>query len=132
MEATLDGPTQTLSDGAFERIQAAIVKGEIAPGTRISEQYLSTTFGIGRGPLREATVHHSANGTFAIRQGKWKLVLCNGSGGREAPRGTPFKKPYFLFDLTEDISERQNVIEDHPEIARRLEKKCLELRDSDY
>ena len=54
MEATLDGPTQTLSDGAFERIQAAIVKGEIAPGTRISEQYLSTTFGIGRGPLREA------------------------------------------------------------------------------
>ena len=38
----------------FERIQAAIVKGEIAPGTRISEQYLSTTFGIGRGPLREA------------------------------------------------------------------------------
>tara|TARA_Y100000748_G_scaffold156822_1_gene131278 strand:+ start:22243 stop:22950 length:708 start_codon:yes stop_codon:yes gene_type:complete len=54
IEATLDGPTQTLSDGAFERIQAAIVKGEIAPGTRISEQYLSTTFGIGRGPLREA------------------------------------------------------------------------------
>lgn len=45
---------QTLSDGAFERIQNAIVKGEIAPGTRLSEQYLSTTFGIGRGPLREA------------------------------------------------------------------------------
>ncbi|MFO7704265.1 MAG: GntR family transcriptional regulator [Halopseudomonas sp.] len=47
-------PTLTLSDGAFQRIQTAIVKGEIAPGTRISEQYLSTTFGIGRGPLREA------------------------------------------------------------------------------
>jgi DNA-binding GntR family transcriptional regulator len=45
---------QTLSDGAFERIQNAIVKGQIAPGTRISEQYLSTTFGISRGPLREA------------------------------------------------------------------------------
>jgi DNA-binding GntR family transcriptional regulator len=45
---------QTLSDGAFERIQNAIVKGDIAPGTRLSEQYLSTTFGIGRGPLREA------------------------------------------------------------------------------
>jgi DNA-binding GntR family transcriptional regulator len=46
--------SQTLSDGAFERIQNAIIKGQIAPGTRISEQYLSTTFGIGRGPLREA------------------------------------------------------------------------------
>ncbi|MDH7943341.1 GntR family transcriptional regulator [Pseudohongiella sp. SYSU M77423] len=46
--------SQTLSDGAFERIQSAIVKGDIAPGTRLSEQYLSDTFGIGRGPLREA------------------------------------------------------------------------------
>lgn len=48
------GATATLSDGAFERIQNAIVKGEIAPGTRLSEQYLSNTFGISRGPLREA------------------------------------------------------------------------------
>jgi DNA-binding GntR family transcriptional regulator len=47
-------PTLTLSDGAFQRIQTAIVKGEIPPGTRISEQYLSATFGISRGPLREA------------------------------------------------------------------------------
>lgn len=53
-EAEQDLPTLTLSDGAFQRIQTAIVKGEIPPGTRISEQYLSTTFGIGRGPLREA------------------------------------------------------------------------------
>tara|TARA_R110000751_G_scaffold103832_3_gene199163 strand:- start:2653 stop:3441 length:789 start_codon:yes stop_codon:yes gene_type:complete len=50
----LEEPTKTLSDGAFRQIQTAIVKGDIAPGTRISEQYLSTTFGIGRGPLREA------------------------------------------------------------------------------
>lgn len=47
-------PAATLSDGAFQRLQAAIVKGEIPPGTRISEQFLSTTFGISRGPLREA------------------------------------------------------------------------------
>lgn len=45
---------QTLSDDAFEQIQNAIVTGQIAPGTRISEQYLSSTFGISRGPLREA------------------------------------------------------------------------------
>lgn len=50
----LKGSSQTLSDGAFERIQDAIITGQIAPGSRISEQYLSTTFGIGRGPLREA------------------------------------------------------------------------------
>ena len=81
---------------------------------------------------RDPVIHHSAGGAFAIRQGKWKLGLCNGSGGREMPRGKPFQEPYFLFDMSRDISERQNVIEDHPEIARRLEKKCLELRDRDY
>lgn len=44
----------TLSDGAFERIQDALITGAIAPGTRISEQFLSQRFGIGRGPVREA------------------------------------------------------------------------------
>jgi len=46
--------SQTLSDDAFEQIQNAIVTGQIEPGTRISEQFLSSRFGIGRGPLREA------------------------------------------------------------------------------
>lgn len=52
--STLKLTTQTLADDAFERIQDAIVKGQISPGARISEQYLCSTFGIGRGPLREA------------------------------------------------------------------------------
>ncbi len=34
---------------------------------------------------REAVVHHSIDGLFAIRKGKWKLELCAGSGGW-APR----------------------------------------------
>src|SRR5207247_1459809 len=27
-------------------------------------------------PARPAVVHHSANGSFAIRDGQWKLALC--------------------------------------------------------
>ena len=38
------------------------------------------------GEVREAMVHHSIDGNFAIRQGKWKLELCAGSGGWAAPR----------------------------------------------
>ena len=34
-------------------------------------------------PHREAVVHHSIDGKFAIRQGKWKLEFCLGSGGWE-------------------------------------------------
>ena len=36
-------------------------------------------------PIREATVHHSADGRFAIRQGDWKLILWAGSGGWAYP-----------------------------------------------
>lgn len=73
---------------------------------------------------RPAVINHSAAGMFAIRSGKWKLILGNGSGGRERPNGRPFQKPYQLFDLAEDISEKRNVIEEFPEIAARLEKQC--------
>ena len=52
---------------------------------------------------RAPVVHHSAGGMFAIRDGKWKLVLGNGSGGREQPRGKPFDKPYQLFNLVADV-----------------------------
>lgn len=46
--------TVTLSDHVFSRIQSAIVKGEIMPGSKISEPELARTYGISRGPLREA------------------------------------------------------------------------------
>ena len=65
---------------------------------------------------------------FAIRQGRWKLVLGNGSGGRQAPRGRPFTKPYFLADLQADPSEKTNLAEKHPEIASRLEASALGIR----
>ena len=45
---------QTLADKALGSIEAAIMKGDLAPGTRISEVLLAKTFGISRGPLREA------------------------------------------------------------------------------
>lgn len=55
-------------------------------------------------PLREATVHHSINGTFGIRQGNWKLVLDNmGSGGFTAPDSVA--GPGTLYDLAANPGE---------------------------
>jgi len=74
-------------------------------------------------PLREATVHHSIDGSFSIRKGQWKLELCPGSGGwsypkpGEEPEGSP---SFQLYDLDSDISEQTNVITDHSEIATEL------------
>jgi arylsulfatase A-like enzyme len=72
---------------------------------------------------RAPVINHSINGTFAIRDGKWKLIASNGSGGRQAPRGKPFARPYQLYDLDADPSEKRNLIESHPEVADRLEKQ---------
>ncbi len=79
---------------------------------------------------RAPVINHSASGVFAIREGKWKLVLGNGSGGRQKPKGKPFEKPYSLWDLEVDPSETQDLIGKHPDIAKRLEEACLEIRDS--
>jgi arylsulfatase A-like enzyme len=75
-------------------------------------------------PLREAVVHHSINGSFAIRQGPWKLILGADSGGWSAPK--PGSKeaaklpPVQLYDMTQDIGERANECKSHPQIVERL------------
>ena len=79
---------------------------------------------------RAPVIHHSSAGMFAIRDGKWKLIAGNGSGGRELPKGEPFGRPYMLFDMETDVSERTNVIAANPEVARRLEAELERLRSS--
>ncbi len=77
---------------------------------------------------RPPVIHHSVNGTFALREGRWKMVFSNGSGGREKPGGKPFQKPYTLFDLKNDPSETTDVIAQHPITAKRLLKKLMKIR----
>ena len=45
---------RTSADRVFEALQDAIVRGDIAPGARVSETELAVRFGTSRGPLREA------------------------------------------------------------------------------
>ena len=63
--------------------------------------------------LREATVHHSINGSFAIRKGDWKLILCPGSGGWSSPRPKDAYKQNLpviqLYNLKSDPAESKNL-----------------------
>jgi arylsulfatase A len=84
----------------------------------------------GTKPIREAVVHHSADGSLSIRQGKWKLAMCPGSGGWSFPRpgqddvsGLP---PTQLYDLEADIAETRNLVKDQPEIAAGLKKLLIQ------
>lgn len=51
-EPTVDSTTR--ADQVFAQIRRAIVEGEIAPGSKLSEPSLAQRFAISRGPLREA------------------------------------------------------------------------------
>jgi len=75
-----------------------------------------------KGPIREATVHHSMRGTFAIRQGKWKLVLDSASGGYATLSSTPDPDfpPVQLYDLESDIAESKNVYREYGHVVERL------------
>ena len=78
------------------------------------------------GAFREATVHHSINGSFSIRQGDWKLTMCPGSGGWSFP--TPNNKividtlpPIQLYNLKDDPGEKMNLQAENPEKVANLQ-----------
>jgi arylsulfatase A-like enzyme len=79
-----------------------------------------------RAPLREAIVHHSIHGMFAIRQGRWKLELCPGSGGWGKPGDVEAARlglpDVQLYDVSADIAETKNVQAEYPEVVTRLTK----------
>jgi len=45
---------QTLSDQVFNELKEAIIKGDLAQGSKITEDEIAKKYGISRGPLREA------------------------------------------------------------------------------
>lgn len=71
--------------------------------------------------IREAIVHHSIDGSFAIRQGKWKLLLSLYSGGWSEPKtALNFSFGYQLYNLETDAEENQNLYSHYPQIAKEL------------
>ncbi|MDX2036283.1 MAG: arylsulfatase [Isosphaeraceae bacterium] len=69
------------------------------------------------GAGRAAVVHHSIEGRFAIRDGKWKLCLCAGSGGWSKGGGTESPQ---LYDMAADPGETKNLAAARPEVVTRL------------
>lgn len=81
---------------------------------------------------RPATVHHSINGSFAIRKGPWKLCLCPGSGGWSAPvPDAAWKNKALpriqLYHLGDDAGEKTNLHDKHPEIVTELAAELVTL-----
>lgn len=109
-------------------------------------------------PIREATVHHSVNGMFAIRKGPWKLIegdtdgdFRRGHNAQEKSRNLPERNPatgkfepfyydildydkdnpvYQLYNLDKDPGELKNVAADHPDKVAELKALLNRYRSS--
>jgi arylsulfatase A len=72
---------------------------------------------------RKTIVHHSGDGMFSIRDGKWKLILGCGSGGFTEPQRvdpTPGELQGQLYDMQDDFQETCNLWDEEPQIVERL------------
>jgi len=111
---------------------AADITGATVPANAGEDSYsfLPVLLGQKSPTLRPNAVHHSIGGFFAIREGKWKLALCPGSGGWSDPRpgveaaGSPKSQ---LYDLEADLGERTNLHDQHPDVVARLTKKLEQI-----
>ncbi|MCH2402021.1 MAG: sulfatase-like hydrolase/transferase [Pirellulales bacterium] len=69
-------------------------------------------------PSPHDVLHWSIGNSWAVRSGKWKL-LSKPRDTSQGPTQGPVT-PLFLANLADDISERTNLAESHPDIVNRL------------
>jgi arylsulfatase A len=102
----------------------ADIVGEVLPDSAGEDSVnLLPLFAGGDDPVRSHVIHHSIQGKFAIRDGRWKLVLCPGSGGwaksdaEAADEGLPIVQ---LYDMVADPEERNNLGSTNREQVREM------------
>lgn len=74
------------------------------------------------------------NGTYALRDGDWKLHRYDKKTARnvvvEQKLANVKVPPYLLFNLANDPTESKNVIAENPEIAERMKKQLAGIIES--
>ena len=84
-------------------------------------------------PPRNTLITSNNPKYFGVRMGQWKMITGLGSGGFTQPRdlkpseGGPTGQ---LFNLSEDLSETNNLWEKHPEIVKQLESILRQSKEA--
>lgn len=92
-------PAQTRADEAFDCLQTAIVKGDLAPGEKIGEVELCERFNLTRGPLREALGRLESRGLLIRRPHAGFKVM--------AMSGDELLELYRIREVMEGLAARQ-------------------------
>ncbi len=126
-------PAGTISNELISTIDllpslAALAKSEIPKEDRIDGLDLSATITGEATTKRNEFIYYTAQGEpDGIRIGEWKFLL-TGKGGKA---NDPKALGPFLFHITEDISESENLASKHPdkveELKARLEEADAEI-----
>ncbi|MEM1228045.1 MAG: arylsulfatase [Planctomycetota bacterium] len=74
--------------------------------------------------MRPAMVHHSST-AFALRHGKWKIVL-----GQGEKRVKPDAGKGYLFDMAADPFETHDLWSQHPEVVADLTNKFKSIQEN--
>ena len=78
-------------------------------------------------PTHPYVIHHSGRGKFALRQGPWKLLATKGSGGwGKGGDGEPAQ----LYNLADDLAEKNNLIHQETAKARELLERLQQAVDA--
>ncbi|MDY7394515.1 sulfatase-like hydrolase/transferase [Aureibaculum sp. 2210JD6-5] len=86
-------------------------------------------------PERNSIVHHSIDGTFAIRHGDWKLILGKDSGGFSKNlkiEDIPVATNGQLYNLKNDPSEKNNLYDKLPSKVKELTDLLNKNKDRGY
>ena len=105
-----------------------------------SVDILPVLLGEAKGPVRDFTLHQTISLALAIREGHWKYLDHQRSGGnRYGPGGkladwylpdTAPDAPGQLYNLKDDPGETKNLYHEHPGIVKRLKAKLEEFKAS--
>jgi arylsulfatase A-like enzyme len=84
-----------------------------------------------RGPI---VMHAGSSSAMMIRSGNWKLINQLGSGGFSTPKTiqpVPGGPKGQLYNLSEDLSETNNLYLDRPDIVEKLTKEMEWIINTD-
>ena len=102
---------------------AAITETQL-PERKIDGFDISSTLSSDQSP-RDELIYYSPHGTLqGVRKGQWKYLELKPRANKKNPDP---KADYYLFNLADDIGEKNNLFEENPAIVEKLKIRMVEV-----